>query len=197
MRYISLSRTPFVIIYRGCILMTYPGLILLKMLIEIKMCVSNDDTNPTFMWPHCNHMTRADPFSVACLQMVKSETINELPGATRPCNQPWDIDNWCDYEIPNRWFGALQGIMRYSYHNTNPSQTWIPTGSWSFVTHWDPDSKFHVANMGPIWGRQDPGGPHVGPMNFAIWGPKRNGRLVADDSSECIPLKKYLNFDFT
>ena len=25
------------------------------------------------------------------------------------------------------------------------------------------------ANMGPIWGRQDPGGSHVGPMNFAIW----------------------------
>ena len=23
--------------------------------------------------------------------------------------------------------------------------------------------------MGPIWGRQDPGGPHVGPMNFALW----------------------------
>ena len=23
-------------------------------------------------------------------------------------------------------------------------------------------------NMGPIWGRQDPGGPHVGPRNFAI-----------------------------
>ena len=23
--------------------------------------------------------------------------------------------------------------------------------------------------MGPIWSRQDPGGPHVGPMNFAIW----------------------------
>ena len=32
-----------------------------------------------------------------------------------------------------------------------------------------PDSKVHGANMGPIWGRQDPGGPHVGPMNFAIW----------------------------
>ena len=29
-----------------------------------------------------------------------------------------------------------------------------------------PDSKAHGANMGPIWGRQDPGGPHVGPMNF-------------------------------
>ena len=33
-----------------------------------------------------------------------------------------------------------------------------------------PDSKVRVANMGPTWGRQDPGGPHVGPMNFAIRG---------------------------
>ena len=52
-----------------------------------------------------------------------------------------------------------------------------------------PDNKVHGANMGPIWGRQDSGGPHVGPMNFIIWGsvavmtfkpnanyPKRMGR---------------------
>ena len=32
-----------------------------------------------------------------------------------------------------------------------------------------PDSKVHGANMGPIWGRQDPGGPHVGPMTLDIW----------------------------
>ena len=32
-----------------------------------------------------------------------------------------------------------------------------------------PDSKVHGANMGPIWGQQDPGGPHVGPMNFVVW----------------------------
>ena len=32
-----------------------------------------------------------------------------------------------------------------------------------------PNSKVHGANMGPIWGRQDPGGPHVGPMNLAFW----------------------------
>ena len=31
------------------------------------------------------------------------------------------------------------------------------------------DNKVHGANIGPIWGRQDPGGAHVGPMNFAIW----------------------------
>ena len=32
-----------------------------------------------------------------------------------------------------------------------------------------PEGDVHGANMGPIWGRQDPGGSHVGPMNFAIW----------------------------
>ena len=32
-----------------------------------------------------------------------------------------------------------------------------------------PDSKVHGANMGATWSRQDPGGPHVGPMNLAIW----------------------------
>ena len=38
------------------------------------------------------------------------------------------------------------------------------------IMHQAPDSKVHGANMGPIWDRQDPGGTHVGPMNFAIWG---------------------------
>ena len=32
-----------------------------------------------------------------------------------------------------------------------------------------PGNKIYGANMGPIWGRQDPGGPHIGPMNLAIW----------------------------
>ena len=32
-----------------------------------------------------------------------------------------------------------------------------------------PDSKVHGANIGPIWGPQDPGGPHFGSLNFAIW----------------------------
>ena len=34
-----------------------------------------------------------------------------------------------------------------------------------------PDSKAHRNTMGPIWGRQVPGGPHVGPMKFIIWVP--------------------------
>ena len=32
-----------------------------------------------------------------------------------------------------------------------------------------PDSNVHGAKMGAIWGWQAPDGPHIGPMNFAIW----------------------------
>ena len=39
------------------------------------------------------------------------------------------------------------------------------------------DNKVHGANMGPIWGRQDPGGPHVGPMNV-LW--QMNKRKAVD-----------------
>ena len=66
-----------------------------------------------------------------------------------------------------------------------------------------PDCKVHGASVGPTWDRQDPGEPHVGHMNFAIWvavsyicqhlaslkalGSKQNGRHFADDISNAIP----------
>ena len=31
-----------------------------------------------------------------------------------------------------------------------------------------PDSKIHGVYMGPTWGRQDPDGPHAGPMILVI-----------------------------
>ena len=46
---------------------------------------------------------------------------------------------------------------------------WIEHFRMKLINQTIPDSKVHGANMGPIWGRQDPGGHHVGPMNFAIW----------------------------
>ena len=45
----------------------------------------------------------------------------------------------------------------------------ISNTGFSYSTVITPDSKVHGANMGPIWGRQDPGWPHVGPINLAIW----------------------------
>ena len=50
---------------------------------------------------------------------------------------------------------------------------WWLSGRWNSVSekirYLIPDSKVHGDNMGPIWGQQVPGGPHVGPMNFTIW----------------------------
>ena len=31
--------------------------------------------------------------------------------------------------------------------------------------------------MGPIWGLQDLGGPHIDPMNFAIWEDLENNKI--------------------
>ena len=51
--------------------------------------------------------------------------------------------------------------------------------------------------MGSIWGRQAPGGPHVGPMNFAICDGFSLGQCQTviwtnDDLSSIEPLKKHL-----
>ena len=59
--------------------------------------------------------------------------------------------------ITNAQVVALWGIYCLTWR-------WKATFSVSY-----PDSKVRRANMGPIWSRQDPGGLHFGPMNFAIW----------------------------
>ena len=44
------------------------------------------------------------------------------------------------------------------------------TGKWTeIIFYLFPNNKVHGANMRPTWGRQDPGVPHVGHMNLAIW----------------------------
>ena len=40
------------------------------------------------------------------------------------------------------------------------------------------DSKVHGTNMEPILGRQDLGGPHVGPVNLAIWDIRRSASIM-------------------
>ena len=43
-----------------------------------------------------------------------------------------------------------------------------------------PDSKIHGANMGPTWVLSAPDGPHVGPMNLAIWVGLPNQALLCE-----------------
>ena len=49
------------------------------------------------------------------------------------------------------------------WQDGNPPISLLLTGSSS---HWD---SLIASFMGPTWGRQDPGEPHVGHMNLAIW----------------------------
>ena len=44
-----------------------------------------------------------------------------------------------------------------------------------------PDSNVHRANMGPIWGRQDPGGPLLAPWT-----------LLSGNAFDCFPINKLL-----
>ena len=83
------------------------------------------------------------------------------------CHQlHWKLSQW---QLPVQAatkFSFRFGILHSSHENP------FDTISAAVQRHWTqncPDSKVHGANTGPIWGRQDPGGPHVGPMNFAIW----------------------------
>ena len=60
--------------------------------------------------------------------------------------------------------GSHESMKNYITKTKHSTMVW-----WKYSMGHTPVSKVHGANMGPIWGRQDPGGPHVGPMNLAIW----------------------------
>ena len=47
--------------------------------------------------------------------------------------------------------------------------------------------------MGPIWGRQDPGRPHVGPVNFAIWVVIDQTDQINETDIQIIPEYNYAN----
>ena len=41
---------------------------------------------------------------------------------------------------------------------------------WKYISNGNfPDSETHMASVGPTWCCQNPGGPHVGHTNLAIW----------------------------
>ena len=48
-----------------------------------------------------------------------------------------------------------------------------------------PDSKIHGANVGPTWGRQDPGGPHVGPIILVIWAGEVSNHAISLQATQC------------
>ena len=64
----------------------------------------------------------------------------------------------------------------------------------SAVNRSNPDSKVHVAHMGPTWVLSAPGRPHVGPMNLAIreglWGHQQSLNMLKTSAVIRSPLKQ-------
>ena len=58
-----------------------------------------------------------------------------------------------------------------------------------------PDSKIHVANMGPTWVLSAPGGPRVGPMNLAVRGGLFTSfvtfRFSTRTKPQCVPFSHF------
>ena len=111
---------------------------------------------------HRRHAISLRPFSTMFIFSV------ELCGNLLPPNISVTFILWNDFEI---WFSDKRLVPRILFSNFIASAASNKHDATLSVVFYDvPNSKVHGANIRPIWGRQDPGGPHVGPMNFAITG---------------------------
>ena len=90
----------------------------------------------------------------------------------------WFETPWRSYNSTvmwNLWHSSLGKLLISKYCKPTNRPTEFCECHDVIVMAWDniivtiPGSKVHGAIMGPIWGRQDLGGPHVDPMDFAIW----------------------------
>ena len=79
----------------------------------------------------------------------------------------WRHSNgWISYDCLSGSEVIMVGMHELTI--TQLQQNTIKSELWTWYQRYS-DSKVHGANMGLIWGRQGPGGPHVGPVNFVIW----------------------------
>ena len=87
-------------------------------------------------------------------------TLSQTNHCRLPCRQEHQLINAYSCWV-NMWWVRARRIPLHV------GSKCVSCGSGTCIV---PDSKVHGANMGSTWGRQDPGGPHVWPMNLAIWG---------------------------
>ena len=81
-------------------------------------------------------------------------------------------------------FGCERFRIHFADDIFNDEIIWIKVERhYNVVQYNNPDSKVHVAHMGPTWVLSTPGRPHMGPMNLAI----REGitYIIAETEAEC------------
>ena len=83
------------------------------------------------------------------------------------CYDYWH--QWTAVSILFGWSTLIVGSGggRWEGHLASQPPHQLPIQQWGErESRNSPDSKVYRANMGHTWGQQDPGGPHVGPMNL-------------------------------
>ena len=104
------------------------------------------------------------------------------PGSCRPqmgpMLAPWTFRSGILSLVPcfQDWNHASVGMVVYVLIHASPLSATVSQGTMehsvnnvNIILLNIPDGKVHGANMGPTWGRQVPGRPHVGHVNLAIW----------------------------
>ena len=97
------------------------------------------------------------------------QSYNMINNIVIDSRNPSSFSTWYIVTTPSARVGIHADVFKKSSRNLRLLQLIIHHSYYFHLYHFFPDSKVHGANMGPIWGRQDPGGSHVGPMNFVIW----------------------------
>ena len=125
------------------------------------------------------------------IQYNKSKTFHPRNGYMAMLSakwQPFCLGTWICLLIATQWCHMASWIYGIIGSDNNLFPDGIkplPVPIFSYRQHSgtnlneNPHSKVHGANMGPIWGRQDPGGPHVDPKNFAIWEFAQDSNIVS------------------
>ena len=107
-------------------------------------------------------------FSGLVISLIKTPTGRHFPLGQFVLRSPFKFETSMIFHI--FWWWLLNGTCWYlclllmTGIRLEIKQTQV------IPRHTDSNSKVHGAYRGPTWGRQDPGGSHVGLMNFAIWG---------------------------
>ena len=116
------------------------------------------------LWSYLRWWFHARCIQHKCFWHVVIQGIDDAHG-TNPYNYVISLENNNKHPMVSLWRRCMWCLfwvhcvicMLFSHFNA----------ACSIVLY--PDSKVHGANMGPIWGRQDPDWLHIGPMKIAIW----------------------------
>ena len=145
----------------------YASRYLNRLILQIPQCTNSISHNAPFF--SRNVYVSVTKWSIVGYLSDKETSKLCIIGPARTSSLPSHLPNFKQVWV----FSTIWGVAK-----SRDTKCYQILSGLSVLHHWCmlklpwntcPDSKVHGAIMVPIWGRQDPGGPHVGLTKFAIW----------------------------